>query len=328
LNPDTKTCVLKCSSILVGNNNTRTCNEHCANTNEYGDPIDRICKLCSPNCLTCVDTSTTCQSCFQPKYLDSLTSSCVLSCPSPKWGVNITRSCEDACTLSSQYGDSTDNRICKACDPNCLTCVDTSITCTSCSSPNYLDSNQKICVTACVSPYWGNNASRTCDSSCSLTSQYGDEGDKRICKNCDLTCKTCIGTSTHCTSCDSPRFLHGPSNTCLTQCPDPTWGDSSTKICVDGCPLSNQYGDRNNFRICTLCTPNCHTCDNSANECTSCSAPYYLDANLKTCVASCPVPLLGKRIKYFFFAFIVKIKNFIRIYLIFFSFFHQHFHFI
>jgi proprotein convertase subtilisin/kexin type 5 len=258
LNGQTQRCLLECPAPYVGNNGTLTCDNSCAQSNQYFDPADkRICKTCNNNCLTCVNTDIECVTCAAPLFRDPTSKTCVIQCPIWKWGNNGTRTCDNSCANPGEYGDVTDNRICKKCDPNCLTCVDTAVKCLSCSVPFYLEAER--CVTTCSNLNWGNNSTRTCDAACSLTNQYGDPVD-RICKQCNTFCKTCSVTASNCLSCETPLFLNSNDQTCVETCPNGLWGNNNTRTCDASCSSTDQFGDEANKRICTVCDPNCKTC--------------------------------------------------------------------
>ena len=286
-----------CTSPYFGVESTRACSAACPSSSEFGDESNnRICTLCDENCLTCSGTSVSCTSCRTPFYLDQNLKKCVSGCPGPLWGNNSTRLCEATCTHSNQYGDEQDNRICKDCDPNCLTCLTTATFCTSCQSPKYLESQSDTCVETCPSPFWGNNVTRTCDNVCPGTNQFGDPSDKRVCKTCDLNCKTCILTALTCSSCNSPLYLDSDARKCVLECPGNRWGNNDTRLCADSCSLSSEFGDPADNRICKKCGDNCLTCETTATNCKSCASPLYLEGSV--CVEACSAPLFGKLIKY------------------------------
>lgn len=68
----------------------------------------------------------------------------------------------------------------------------------------------------------------------------------------------------------------------------------STSICDLNCP-SNQYKNLT-ARLCLLCNPQCHTCQNNPNFCLSCSlspfqAPLFFYNN--QCLFNCPLKFWG-----------------------------------
>jgi hypothetical protein len=283
------TCVTTCTSPNWGINSTRSCLSTCANSNEFGDTTNyRICSPCHSTCATCSGTATNCLTCISPRYKSG--SLCVIACPSPTFGNNNTRQCASSCSNTNEYGDLSDNRICKTCNSNCLTCITTSTQCLSCASPMFLSSS--TCVTACPSPTVGNNGTRSCAASCTNPNEYADISDNRICKTCDGTCATCSGTATSCLKCSSPRFLSDSS--CVIACPDPTVGNNGTRACAASCTNSNEYPDLSNNRICKTCTAICATCSISAGNCLSCNTGKYLNSN--TCLTACPIPLWGNNL--------------------------------
>jgi hypothetical protein len=249
----------------------------CPNSNEYVDTSDNnLCKTCDSSCQTCFGTATTCTSCVSPRYLS--TSNCIDACIDPQWGNNSTRTCDNTCTGINEFGDVSDNRICKTCDSNCKTCQTTATTCTSCDVPYYL--SLSVCVTACPSPKWGNKNSRTCDNSCTNTNEFGDVTDNRICKICSTVCASCSGSADICTKCPSNQLLYDSR----------TSGGTNFDKCIDKIYLLNpnpQYGNMGFYQedsrvdlntglaVALLCSSPCRTCIGK-NLCMSCSAGLYL----------------------------------------------------
>jgi hypothetical protein len=75
----------------------------------------------------------------------------------------------------------TEKRICKACDLNFLTCIDTGTECINYNSPLYLSG--ATCVEACLDQDWGRNIARTCSNNCTELNEYGDLFDKKFAKS-------------------------------------------------------------------------------------------------------------------------------------------------
>ncbi len=48
------TCTRKCPENMFGTRLSRLCAEKCENINEYGDPVERVCKPCHGSCRTCI----------------------------------------------------------------------------------------------------------------------------------------------------------------------------------------------------------------------------------------------------------------------------------
>jgi len=138
------------------------------------------CDDCSPSCLTCVGSSTTCSSCpSSDPYLYN--GNCMPNCPPHTY-------------LSSSSGLDT----CFDCSSNCETCSGDASTCSSCLAPTPFLYNQQ-CWATCPS----GSIQSTPDS----------------CIACSPPCETCSGTTSTCTGCSgaTPYLLN---DTCLATCPD------------------------------------------------------------------------------------------------------------
>uniref|UniRef100_A0A9J8AQS0 Proprotein convertase subtilisin/kexin type 5a n=1 Tax=Cyprinus carpio carpio TaxID=630221 RepID=A0A9J8AQS0_CYPCA len=109
------------------------------------------------------------------------------------------------------------------------------------------------------------NNTRTCLSKC----PSGYWGDKKRCKKCYSSCKSCLGSrSDQCTACKSGYHLNEEKNNCVTNC-------------EDGYYL---YHEENVCRKCSI--ENCMKCT-SASICTECSDGTSLVGN--RCQKSCEV---------------------------------------
>ncbi|KTF75021.1 hypothetical protein cypCar_00027139 [Cyprinus carpio] len=107
------------------------------------------------------------------------------------------------------------------------------------------------------------NNTRTCLSKC----PSGYWGDKKRCKKCYSSCKSCLGSrSDQCTACKSGYHLNEEKNNCVTNC-------------EDGYYL---YHEENVCRKCSI--ENCMKCT-SASICTECSDGTSLVGN--RCQKSC-----------------------------------------
>lgn len=92
---------------------------------------------------------------------------------------------------------------CVRCSPNCLTCEELAIKCTSCNTGLIL----------------------TKDFIC-LEQRYYQLTLALICLS---PCRSCFGSSSNCTTCLSSYYLH--SNTCLQKCPDGYYVELSSQSC-------------------------------------------------------------------------------------------------
>ena len=102
---------------------------------------------------------------------------------------------------------------------------------------------------------------------------YSDSSSGLRCLDCNSLCRTCVVTSTNCTSCVSNStypylFVNSSTGTCRTLCPTYFYADTSAS------PVQ-----------CIACTGRCYDCT-SATQCTSCVYPFlYYNG---TCDTSCP----------------------------------------
>ena len=115
----------------------------------YPDTISRDCLACDTTCLTCSSSgSTYCLTCKKNSYLKSL--------PAPS-------SCISTC-LDGKYLDSVSSE-CLLCDRSCKTCAaGDANSCIGCNSPNYLQSmfNASACLTTCPDGNYPDTISRNC----------------------------------------------------------------------------------------------------------------------------------------------------------------------
>ena len=128
-----------------------------------------------------------------------------------------------------------DHRKCNTCDVTCTTCLDTALTCTSCSGIRFLSGS--TCYTECPIPYYAIPGVGNLDN---------------LCNN----------------DCSESEFKYDIDRTCKTKCPNPYYGNPQTKMCEDPCS-SGMYKNTATQR-CALCDFNCQTCSGSAISCDSC----------------------------------------------------------
>lgn len=110
-------------------------------------------------------------------------------------------------------------------------------------------------------------------STCYTSCPSGTYANAYTCLDCSLTCQTCIGTATNCTSCWANStypylYMSGSTGSCRTLCPIYFYPDTSSS------PVT-----------CVPCVGRCSTCLNST-QCLSCVSPYYFYNS--SCVTSCP----------------------------------------
>ena len=160
----------------------------------FKNEANRVCEICSTNCLTCVSTNTTCTSCetTTPKFL--FQSGCYEQCP------------------NEGYFADTVSGSCLPCDSSCLSCKASATDCIACVAPYFYDQAARSCVAACGAEQYINND---------------------ICYDCQEFCQTCFsGLHSDCSYCKAGSFLQQDGNTCLPSCPEGQAGDSTTRECI------------------------------------------------------------------------------------------------
>lgn len=200
---------------------------------------------CQDPCLTCQGTSVTCTSCRAESCCPYFwNNQCNSTCPPGKVDIDGSKTCVN-------------------CSSNCLTCLATVDSCTSCleggENPYLMGTT---CVKECVEPkkivYLN-----TCVENCPLagTIRIGDK-----CFSCAENCAKCEGAVDNCTECKVGNYYYNAS--CLSECPSLiTIRDDATKTCKP-------------------CTNNCKNCTGSESTCISCYEGYLLSDS--SCVESCP----------------------------------------
>lgn len=83
-----------------------------------------------------------------------------------------------------------------------------------------------------------------------------------LCLACDVSCYTCTGSSTYCTSCPAVHLTVLSSASCI--CPDTYYLPTSTPICQQ-------------------CSPSCHTCISSPTYCLSCPINSHRTLTSNSC---------------------------------------------
>ena len=234
------------------------------------------CLPCDPNCNGCIGpSSSNCTSCATMQY----ETDCVSSCPPNTWISSYNQYiCVNSCN-TTEYGNTT-TRVCSSCDPSCLTCFGGFINnCITCLPGYFFYLNQ--CFAICPNGVWGDSTNFTCIASCGLN-YYGDPID-RVCKLCDLSCKTCSGDGpNNCTKCVSNLVLYKGS--CVMQCPSLYYEAISNNICVSDCGLGN-YGDPLSGK-CKTCDTSCLTCiGGTSYNCSTCNSPLLYEYG--ECVSQC-----------------------------------------
>ncbi|KAL4508013.1 hypothetical protein ABPG72_021386 [Tetrahymena utriculariae] len=314
------------------------------------DPVCTVCTKCDPTCKDCSGPGpTSCVTCAANLYKQTYASPDVQP-THPNYGKTI---CQDKCLNESYFIDQV-RKQCMKCHPSCKTCNgDLSQECLSCPDGFYLDGNDiGGCVSTCSQGYYKNTLNKKCmrcninciyckddqpdycteckiklmwqDGICysNCPDGYWNDTPNKMCRKCDSKCKTCLGSSTFCTSCDGDYYYFEKQNDCLKdKCPDGMYKFKDTSKGLNFCPkchmncltcnggnldncLScdpavgflkgsicaacnlNQYGDTQD-QTCKPCHSNCKTCEGpNEDQCRSCSGSlFFLN---KKCNSICP----------------------------------------
>uniref|UniRef100_A0A3Q3BPI3 Fraser extracellular matrix complex subunit 1 n=1 Tax=Haplochromis burtoni TaxID=8153 RepID=A0A3Q3BPI3_HAPBU len=233
-----------------------------------------------------------------------------LSCTScPANGVLLPSGlCAPKCPLG-YYNNG--QRICQACDSQCLTC-ETPGVCTSCRDPAKVLLFGECQYDSCAHQYYLNTTTRTCrecdwscnackgplrtdclqcmeayvlqEGVCTQGCSFGSYRDGDRCLGCDDHCLDCRGPG-QCQECQPPyAMLHGQ---CVLECGRNYFLDASSKACKS-CSSD-----------CVLCDGNglCRACRNQTylmeGYCTpDCGHGYYADQKTRTCHVNAHTPAL------------------------------------
>ncbi|KAL4494811.1 hypothetical protein ABPG73_004251 [Tetrahymena malaccensis] len=218
------------------------------------DIQEKKCILCQQFCDTCADTST-CSLCIQGFYLNSqgVCQKCSLGCSDCK-SESICNACSENYYLN--------NNSCQKCLPFCQDCEDGQV-CKQCQS-GYLikkrvaSMQRDECVNDCGNNFFSSNDNQTCiyqqNSQCEETIDQINGCQGKKCRISGL------------------NIFANYKKECILNCPP---GYFKNKISND------RYS-------CDLCPPNCSNCV-SLNECTECTASYFLQKNIQqTLCQKCP----------------------------------------
>ena len=269
-------CLLKCPVQLWGNIGTHTCDAcHAACTSCTGPGLN--------SCQTCGNISSTIY------YKIIGVDTCSTTCPDGQY-------------INASYPNN-----CQKCSPSCITCMNTSDTCTNVNCPiNYFYLNNS-CIFTCPGNYYGNTTLRQCIqctsgcqtcyaaglSSCTKCNtvsnvQYYLQIGQTVCSpncptgqykyNISYECAYCPQICSTCTSnttCQSCKVLNGmpyffKSNSCVPSCAVGEYGDVVSLTCI-------------------ACAAECRSCSAGSNtKCISCAPGYFLVYGSTFCNNSCP----------------------------------------
>ncbi|KAL4430427.1 hypothetical protein ABPG74_013277 [Tetrahymena malaccensis] len=170
--------------------------------------------------------------------------------------------------------------------------ISTQIKWRQCTSPNcaICDYNNQNMCQLCTKDLFRSIQS----NQCKCIPNYFNDSSTAQCQQCSSQCDTCIDTATNCTSCSKQSFRQLSGSNCVCQqgyyendqlqctiC-DPSKNLILTNgqcLCIDG-----YFKDVNG--ICQQCDITCKTCQNQANQCTSCkdNINRIYNPQLKQCI--------------------------------------------
>ncbi|KAL4502475.1 hypothetical protein ABPG72_012062 [Tetrahymena utriculariae] len=248
-----------------------TCQTLCNNPlTSYVDQ-NQTCQPCRSSCLSCVNNSYYCTSCYKDKFLQIL--------PGQNFGI-----CQSTCNTGYFQNQQTNN--CDSCSSNCNQCFN-SQQCTSCSSGYSLlqvSNSQSQCV----------------QQNSIVDGYYFDQSSQQFLK-CSSSCITCQKSSQFCTSCQSPLLLDVQGGLCLPKCPINKLQTNQQCVGCSALGVTNcnqcekngqnivctscQLGFYLDYGRCSKCDSSCKDCLGSATSCTLCFYPYILDKN--SCNQAC-----------------------------------------
>lgn len=216
----------------------------------YADTQNRLCKLCSSNCFSCL-TNTFCYACNAGFDLSNgICIAATINCPTGQFrynGVCYTNcpagTCEQGsfCQRTCSAGTWSYNGGCYRTCPTTLTTAD-------------------ACVNSCPSgTSLVNGVCQTVSQACASGQFY--DGTTSSCQSCSYPCSQCSLTALYCTTCATGLVLS--QNMCV----------STTSSCPSGQYQSNSG--------CLTCPTKCAKCL-SATICSTCSGSYTY--NGKDCV--------------------------------------------
>ncbi|XP_071477442.1 antigen WC1.1-like [Diadema antillarum] len=292
--------------ICSGPDTSNMCIEASQCTNgRYVDEDGISCGVCDQNCATCSQTATHCLTC-RPGLVRRSDFTCG-------------ETCEDG-----TYAD--DQGMCQRCSEQCLACSGSAVHCTRCHQSLYLDTDTNTCVSSCVdglavrgspdirlvdgqTPYEGRVEIRVNNVWGTVCDDEFDLADAHVvCQQLNFghaiefrtNAHYGSGTSIHlddlaCVG-DESRLLDCPRNSAgigVHDCGNHEdvgvvcSGQDTSLKCVSTCDDGYFAGlNAQNASECMMCSDNCLTCRGSGDNCTKCTAPYFLNAG--TCTTQCP----------------------------------------
>jgi proprotein convertase subtilisin/kexin type 5 len=131
--------------------------------------------------------------------------------------------CQSDLCPSSTYEAA--NKICKACGPNCATCVDTENTCLckDCDASCITCSTSATSCDSCaeLNPYYWTSRKSCHATSCPLAGSYLSDSNLKICSDFNSVCATCTGPNNNdCLTCSGSLYYWTQRTSChQTSCP-------------------------------------------------------------------------------------------------------------
>ena len=322
----------------------------------YLDTVNKVYSKCYSTCASCSlggdDTDNHCDSCDNTTYfpLFEKQSNCASNPPHYYKDGNYYKKCFTNCDTCSIGGDETNN--------NCLTCLSGTQsfdkgdgtfnckteclynqkyyegTCQYCPNETAVEGN--FCINCKSESKYKLEDSIECTSTSCIENPcdvsvpdgyYKVDDNFNYYKKCDPNCKTCSGSSTTCTSCDTStsilynshcysscpddsKQLYRLDNSCVETCPEEYIVDEANHQCLSCLPNYKKKGDNTRCytsselpegyfiidttnNIFDMCYSTCKECsaistDGNNQKCTSCKDTYFLELLPSTnCVPDC-----------------------------------------
>ena len=299
LNTQCYTCKAVTSTNYFLVYSTNYCSSSCPN-GQYANTTDFTCKLCNPECLTCVTTPGNCLTCgfsSQGYNLFLQTNKCLMNCLNGYWGNPSTNNC-DACAVGCATCSAAGTSACTVCNTDTSTStmyykwIGSTVCATTCPNGQFISASisylcqpcSSICVTCSVTAenctastcaanyfYLNNNCLGACPN------HYYADSALRQCLACATGCSTCFAAGTSsCTVCSTSYYLQTGQTSCAA-------------TCASG-EFANAVGN-----VCTACVAACATCT-AATVCQSCQSvngiAYFLSGS--ACTVACPSNQFGQ----------------------------------
>ncbi|CAG9316198.1 unnamed protein product [Blepharisma stoltei] len=241
------TCACPSNSILIGG--TCTCSQG------YFYSTATTCTQCQPQCLTCSNSATNCDSCTDTVHM---TAAPACACPTNSAISNGKCICNTGYYFSS-------NGVCSPCASQCATCSISNTSCSTCVDHVHM-SNPPTCSCPSNSVLTAGNC--VCNAGYFFSTAT-------VCTQCATQCSACSGSSTTCSACvDTVHAAAAPSCAC----------PANSSLVGNSCVCNTGYY-YSSATTCSPCQVNCATCDTNPNTCDTCIDPTHMNG-APSC--SCP----------------------------------------